>query len=393
MNKDMKYFICIFTILLMAACTLPLAATPAPTLPPVETTSLPSPTETQSPTMTPLPSPTETQTPTLTPLPTSTETNTPSVLSGLPGPVIPDGLGVNIHFILSSPAQLDEIANAGFRFVRMDMTWSGIEKSPGNYDFSQYDLLVQSMRQRGIRILFILDYGNPLYDSGLAPHTDAGRAAYAAFAAAAAARYAGKDILWEIWNEPNLDQFWKPRPNVDDYAALALTVIAAIRNVDPTALIIGPAVCCLESQTAWDFLSALGDLGVLAMLDGVSIHPYLRAAPEAVEAYDQHLRQILDQFSPGRQIPIVLSEWGYSQYGTGLTDIQQAEYLARAWLVNLANGVNLSIWYDWQDDCSTTDDAECHFGTVDLQLNPKPAYDAANALMHTLDGYNFARRI
>ncbi len=55
-----------------------------------------------------------------------------------------------------------------------------------------------------IRIVFILDYGNDLYGGGNAHHFDAGRAAFARFAAAAARHYRGKGIIWEIWNEPNL---------------------------------------------------------------------------------------------------------------------------------------------------------------------------------------------
>src|SRR6266571_2357052 len=96
----------------------------------------------------------------------------PPIPSGLPTPVIPLGLGVNIHFVEPPKRDVQMIAAAGFGFVRMDFSWSGIERQQGQYDFSGYEHLVAALARRGIRPLFILDYGSPLYDAGLSPHTD-----------------------------------------------------------------------------------------------------------------------------------------------------------------------------------------------------------------------------
>ena len=52
----------------------------------------------------------------------------------LPELRVPDGFGVNIHFT-GQPRDLDLIAEAGFRFIRMDLSWSGIEREEGVYDF------------------------------------------------------------------------------------------------------------------------------------------------------------------------------------------------------------------------------------------------------------------
>src|SRR5678810_219743 len=84
------------------------------------------------------------------------------------------------------------------------------------------DRLMDALAPYGIRAVFILDYSNRLYDDGVSPHTDDGRAAMAAWATAAVRHFAGKGVVWEMWNEPNIKQFWKPRPNVEDYAKLCL---------------------------------------------------------------------------------------------------------------------------------------------------------------------------
>src|SRR5207237_7729833 len=104
----------------------------------------------------------------------------------LPPPVIPEGLGVNIHFTDPRPGEMKMLADAGFRWVRMDFAWSAVETEPGKYDFSAYDRLTAALAQYRIRAIFILDYSNKLYDNDLSPHSDAGRAAFARWAAASA---------------------------------------------------------------------------------------------------------------------------------------------------------------------------------------------------------------
>ncbi|MEA3364891.1 MAG: hypothetical protein U9Q79_04545, partial [Candidatus Hydrogenedentes bacterium] len=79
---------------------------------------------------------------------------------------IPEGTGVNIHFYQGNANDLFMLDESGLGTIRMDISWAGAEKEPGKYDFSHYDKLVADMEARDIRILFIIDYGNPLYDEG-----------------------------------------------------------------------------------------------------------------------------------------------------------------------------------------------------------------------------------
>jgi hypothetical protein len=305
----------------------------------------------------------------------------------LPALGIPDGFGVNIHFTHAGPDELRTLGESGARFIRMDFSWGRVERTKGEYDFTAYDGLVADMAKLGIRCLFILDYSNRLYDDNLGPHTDEGRAAFARFAGAAAKHFSGKGILWEIWNEPNIGQFWKPKPNADDYSALALATIAAVRQADPNAFIMGPA----SSTFPWDFFELMGQRGVFAKLDAVSVHPYRRTGPESVEADYARLRALVERYAPGRNIPIVSGEWGYTT--VEISEEQQADYLVRQRLVNLSLQVPVSIWYDWKEDGSDPKEREHHFGMVYPDLKPKPSYIAGKALAETLAGYRFVRRV
>lgn len=138
---------------------------------------------------------------------------------------LPSRLGVNIHFT-SDDRALDAARSAGIQWVRMDLTWSSVESQTNVFNWSAFDGLVQSLDARGMKALFILDYGHPLYTGGLAPTNADQVAAFARYAETAARHFAGHGVVFEIWNEPNIG-FWKPAPDTNQYAALARAVIPA----------------------------------------------------------------------------------------------------------------------------------------------------------------------
>ena len=313
---------------------------------------------------------------------------------------ITDGLGVNIHFTDPRPGEMKMIADAGFRWVRMDFKWDLTETAAGKYDFAPYDRLMAALEPYKIRALFILDYNNSLYDGGDSPRTEEGRQAFARWAAAAAKHFQERGIIWEMYNEPN-HVFWRPQPNVADYIKLALVVGKAIRQAAPGEIFIGPATAGID----FAFLEACFKAGLLEYWSAVSVHPYRQTDPETVIEDYCRLRQLIASYAPqGKQISTISGEWGYSSAWRGMNEEKQGERLARQWLTNAANGVQLSIWYDWHDDGPDPNDAEHHFGTVShadkagvdsngMIYDAKPAYLAAKTLTSFFDGYRFVKRI
>jgi hypothetical protein len=314
-----------------------------------------------------------------------------------PGP-IPEGLGANIHFTDPQPGEMKMLAEGGFHWLRMDFAWERIERKKGEYDWSPYDRLVKAAEPHGMRFLFILDYSNRLYETDRSVRTEAGRAAMARWAAAAVKRYQGKGILWEMWNEPNIAVFWKPRPDAKDYVLLAKAVGEAIRQAAPGEVYIGPATSTVDFR----FLEACFQGGLLEDWSAVSVHPYRQQPPETVEADYARLRRLIEKYAPkGKHVPILSGEWGYSSAWRSFDADKQGKYLPRQWLINLANDIPVSIWYDWHDDGRDPKEPEHHFGTV---LNPankgrdplydaKPAYLAARTLTTVLNGFRFNKRL
>jgi len=314
----------------------------------------------------------------------------------LPEPGTLDGLGVNIHFTEPQPGELEMIRAAGFRWVRMDFSWQGTEPEQGRYDFAKYGSLLAALEKAGLRAYFILDYGHPKFaDAGdKRPFTSrAGtqefRDAFAKWAVAAVGHFKGRGIVWELWNEPNIAGFWKPKPDVQQYIALAKTVAAALEKAGlrgrsrtfPTGTkretagecLVGPATSLVDLP----FLDACFAAGLLEVFDAISVHPYRQGAPESVAEEYRALRLLIRRHcgsdspsadalplgtydpsrpNPARRIPILSGEWGWSAAWPSLgkdeaaREATQAKYLPRMFLTNVANDIPLSIWYDWRDD-------------------------------------------
>jgi len=319
---------------------------------------------------------------------------------------IPAGLGVNIHFYDGRDGGLPMLAQAGIDMVRKDVLWHVCETAPGRYDFSRPDRLIADLESLGLGLMLGVEYGNPLYDDGEAPRTEECRKAYARFCAALVRRYAGKNVIWELWNEPNLDIFWVPASDVDQYIAWCKAVVPAILQADPNACIVGPAL----GRCDFVFLEQCFQRGLLDLIDGVTVHPYrgglarypktvepkqrlpLRSDPEsALRDYDR-IRALIERYKPaGKRIPILSGEWGYST--TYVDRALQGKYLARQWLANMAYGVPISLWYDWHDDGAKAGDMEHNFGTVTHDYKPKPAYVAMGTLIAELRGYTVVGRV
>ena len=315
--------------------------------------------------------------------------------------------GINIHFTTGHEKDLDMIAKAGFKYIRMDFAWQNTERVKGVYDWSAYEELTANLTKRGMRALYILDYSNPLYedqveskdpisgkvDKGIAaPRKPESVEAFAKWASTAVKHFRGSNIIWEIWNEPNIF-FWRPAPDVANYNKLALATCKAIKTSVPEAVIIGPAT----SQLPLLFIESFLTSGVLEYIDAVSVHPYRKYSISPETAIDDYKKvdELIKKFTPEGKplIPIISGEWGYNTSTRGISVETQAAYIVRMQLSNLLYGIPLSIWYDWKNDGPDPDEWEHNFGTVTTDLKPKPAYVSIKILNEQLGKFTFIKKI
>lgn len=311
---------------------------------------------------------------------------------GFAAPLFEATLGVNHHFTQNAARDAKDIADtaaAGFRLIRYDLNWEQVERSRGVYDFSVYDRLVQQMLPKGIRPLFVLDYGNALYGDSRSVRTPEGRAAFARFAAAAAARYKGKNVIWEIWNEPNMNFFWPPAADAHEYMQLVIDAATAIRLADSTAYVIAPGV----NRMDFGFLQQCLKLGLLRHINAVTVHPYRDSHPETALDELARLQNLLAEHEPGLATPFVVGEWGYTTLHPGVTAEFQAIYLQRLFLVNAMAGAEFTIWYDFRNDGPDPRNFEHNFGLYGYDGREKPALVAVRELSRQLAGKRFSRRL
>ena len=269
----------------------------------------------------------------------------------------------------------------------MDLPWNSVETTQGVYNFAASDALYRACAARGIHVMFILDYGNSLY--GNDPTSATWLNGFTNYAAAAAAHYEGDGNIWEVWNEP--DVTWPTGSNPTQYMNLVDQVVPAMRAADPNSTIVAPALSGFNTA----YMQTCFSGGLLNLVNGVSVHPYGIATPEAVASSYATVRALINQYHPGGTVPIVSSEWGYPNtiYSPGLTAQQQGDYLARSFSVNLSQGIPLSIWYDWKNDGTNALDPEQNFGMVTADLVPKPAYAEMQLLTESLNGEHFTAQL
>ncbi len=302
-------------------------------------------------------------------------------------------LGVNIH-TLGEERMLDVAHEAGFSFVRVDLFWSQVERN-GRYRFQAYDRLLNALEARGMGALWILDYGHPQH-GGDPPRSRDDVAAFARYAEAAAAHFKGRNVRYEVWNEPNNEHFWQPHPNVREYSALLREAAAAIHRADPAARVASGGL----SRVDLPFLAGLTAAGGTSDVNALGVHPYRRQGPETVAADLPLLRQLLAR-GGGEKVEIWDTEWGYASYdyfsknlrGDGHSRLgrdRQAVLAGREALTVWALGLPVAVWYDLRDDGDDPKNPEHNYGLLDATGADKPAMKALRAVTSIARDHTYA---
>ena len=326
------------------------------------------------------------------------------------GPAIPDGFGVSVHGV-TDPKEWQSMADAGFRIVRLDLTWEQVETAPGRYDWSYFDGVMAALRQHGLRPLLILDYGNPLYSKRVAiqgadsktkpraaaPTSDREIDAFVSFAVEAVRRYRADNPIWEIWNEPEHAHMWPPKSDAMQFLRLATRTCEAMRRVEPTLTIYAPGAAKVptDAEPTPAFLRTLFASALPACLSGFSAHPYawVNALDDSANTW-RRLRGMLAGAPKVREgFEFASTESGVSTFKGQVSDATQAAYLVRMMLLNAESKVRVSIWYDWRDDGDDGDNPEHRFGVLRRDLSRKPAWQAMQVMSSRLRGERFACRL
>ncbi|MEP6624140.1 MAG: PQQ-binding-like beta-propeller repeat protein, partial [Acidimicrobiia bacterium] len=244
-------------------------------------------------------------------------TRTIAVVGATSGPEVAARAGISAFpgSLWAAPADRDAdaqaVAAAGVGWTALDLDWKSIQSSRTDWGWARgvlnnggFDGAVRSARARGLQIVGTITYSpkwaspscanqNGTYVGHCFP--DAAHVVdFANFARAAAQRYGSQSTVadpllrgsitnWQIWNEPNHQEFSLPRPDPDRYAAMLQAAYPAIKGADPAATIItggtAPSGDAFDvggqtefAPTTW--LLALYDRGAGNSFDAIAHHPY-----------------------------------------------------------------------------------------------------------------------
>lgn len=171
------------------------------------------------------------------------------------------------------------------------------------------------------------------------------------FVTAVAKRANGRIKYWEMWNEVNLQYFWKG----DKQTMLTMVQHARsiIKSIDSDAVILSPAVTACSNnkdpRCGRNWITDWLALGGNGLVDVISFHNYPAALPP-----EQVVKQVADEravmTSQGvGNLPLwdTESSWGPNDSLPNLTD--QLAFLGRHLILEASLGIQRSYWYAYDD--------------------------------------------
>ena len=247
-------------------------------------------------------------------------------------------------------------------------TWNAIEKAPGQYDWRALDAAVAQAEANNQSVLLVLG-GTPQWAAvdeapgaefagpgSSMPMRDA--ADFERYVGVVVDRYGGRIAAYQVWNEANIEQFWRGTPEL--MADLTARAYDAIKRRNPQATVVAAS-----TGSRWikgferfypEYLKALAGYGWPFDAYGVHLYPMASGTPRDRAYLLGMFRNTLHVVDAPPK-PIWETEINYGVTNPGLGDAartipteQIPGYVARTYLDSLRFGVDRSYWYAWTPD-------------------------------------------
>jgi len=298
----------------------------------------------------------------------------------------------------SKQRELSLMTQAGVKTTRLSLEWSAVERDGEGVIntgwVAELDKAVSAARSAGLDVLVTLGPGVPYWAS-----SDPNRASgsynkfypprnptdFADFAGWAASHLGALGVrALELWNEPNLTQFWASGPDPAAFARLIKPAYAAVKAARPDMTVVMGGL----SDNDTDFLSKVYAAGGGAGFDVVGMHTYPRTMPSPCSSGSRwefcgltNVRNVMVNNGDSAK-PIWVTEMGFSTYtGSGGFSLDaQAQGLTEAykWLESRP-WVARAYWYNFRNNYWSNDrpaDWDANLGLLRTDFTPKPAYYA-----------------
>lgn len=275
--------------------------------------------------------------------------------------------------------QFDVLRRAKVKVYRQQISWAVVQPRQGKpYVWDRYDRIFANAGRQGITILPVL-LGSPPWAARKAPYPPnslSNRRAFYRFAETAASRYGPNGAFWkergingaavgarswQVWNEPNLGNYWNKRPNAAEYARLVRGTDQAIKraNAGATTILAGLPYSKYAVAPA-DFLRAMfrADPKIYNAFGSAAVHPYARTPSYAIDYGVRPFRAALNRLLPrGVYRSIWVTEIGWA---TGRPDgrfqVREATqarnlevFYNKLLAIRKSHRIKGAIWYSYAD--------------------------------------------
>jgi hypothetical protein len=289
-------------------------------------------------------------------------------------------------------------AAGGADVARAVISWQVVEQRPGRRNWERYDPVYERMVEAGIRPIWVLADApcwawkekpskcpkrDPVARAPSSEHDDD----WADFAADVVERYPETAAV-QSWNEPNLVDFWKPRPDVERAAEMTAAVNDAVEKVNPEVPVLFGGLAPLyetipeKREVAYDeFLRDAYEAVGRGHWDAVAMHPFPRFRNHGgfLDDIVDHIKTVRAALakSRARGTPIWVTEIGLSTAGSfPYTEEEQADGLVRIYERLAAMRDVPAIIVHRLIDMPANRRAESGWGVIRENREPKPAYCA-----------------
>lgn len=304
--------------------------------------------------------------------------------------IYPTAASIQIDPARITEQDLKMIKKAGFEYVRFGVRPAIAAVARKNPDYAGLLAQLHALQLKPILTLF----GGPDVwgerKANLAGSQKSSQSAsqsasdFAGFALDFMEQHRDPDILWELWNEPEIPTFLKPgllRPGLVPSVQQICSALQSRQN--PQAYkVFGFGFSKMPRASFSSPYDELLDVSLKTCLSGISIHPY-REKPETLLADFAEVRQVMDKYEKSNA-PVLASEWGYSSFYPTRDQDGQALLVLREYLSSVFVRLSLLNIYAWKDAGSDPAAIEDNYGLTSVNGQPKPALLALQHLLSRL---------
>lgn len=243
------------------------------------------------------------------------------------------------------------------------VAWKDLNPDPGIFQWSRLDSILAAAEAAGARDICLVLSGTPRWAASdpAAPHAASwigpgsnspprSLGDWEEFVRRVAARYKGRIGSYQIWNEPQLAEFWFPYHRIPVLASMTARAKVIIGKVDPQARVVSAPVLPRPSsggmKRAAAYLIALKKAGWPVDVLAAHLYPEVGAGPARWRALVESWRTGLMAVHAPR-VPLWVTETNYNLTGGPLTAQAQRRDVLVTDRYAEAMRVSRVYWYAW----------------------------------------------